>query len=191
MAGEQARYVVRTPLSLWIANGLLAGLCLLVFAAMLMFDHVPALAVFLAVGLAGATIAFWTSMSAYRVGGTRNLIRIYADRIEVPSVSRRAPLVFPREGLSVTVRDVLVNYRLALMTVARVSRGKLIELSCSTQKRTLSTLVLDDRGDEPALLADLGRFLASQPAIGRAAHDAPPPRTEYDDILDRELANVE
>lgn len=191
MAGELARYAVRTPLALWLANGLLAGLCALVFAAMLIFDRVPALFVFLAIGLAGATIAFWASMSAYRVGGTRNLIRIYADRIEVPNVSRRAPLVFAREGLSITIRDVLVNYRLALMTVARVSRGKLIELSNATQKRTLSTLVLDDRGDEPALIADLARFLAGQPAIGRAAHDVPPPRTEYDDILDRELANVD
>ena len=50
---------------------------------------------------------------------------------------------------------------------------------------------VDPCHDEPALLADLKRFVAGQPAIGRAGHDVPPPRTEYDDRIDRELAQLE
>lgn len=176
---------------MWITNGILAGLTLLLLAALIGYDHAPGIVGFLVIGMGAATIAFWTSMSAYRVGATRNLIRIYQDRIEVPAVSKRAPMVFAREGLRVEVRDVTVKYRFGFQTIARVSRGKLIVLVDDKQKRTLSTLTLEDGGDEPALLADLGRFLAGEPALGRAAHDAPPPRTEYDDILDRELANVD
>lgn len=190
-AGELARYSVRTPLALWIANGVLTGVTVLLLAALVIYDRAPWFVVVLLLGMGAASVAFWTSMSAYRVGATRNLIRIYQDRLEVPAVNKRAPLVFARAGLKLQIHDVTMNYRFGFRTVARVSRGKLIELSDGTQTRKLSTLTLEDEADAPALLADLGRFLAGEPALGRAAHDAPPPRTEYDDILDRELAKVE
>jgi hypothetical protein len=185
---EQARYQVRTPMLLWLVNGAIAALCVIVVASMLMFDaRVPPMFVFLALALCSA----WFGMSAYRVGGGRNLIRFYADRIEVPAVRERAPLKFPREGLAVDVKQVLVRYRWGLIGVANVKRGNLIELRGSGRSRKLSTLTLADNNDEPALLADLQRFVAGEPAIGRAGHDAPPPRTEYDDRIDRELAQLE
>ena len=43
--------------------------------------------------------------------------------------------------------------------------------------RQLSTLVLAANADEAPLLDDVNRFLAGQPAIGRAGHSLPPPRT--------------
>ena len=126
-------------MALWISNGVLTGLTLLLLAAILIYDRAPAFVVFLMFGMMAACIAFWTSMSAYRVGATRNLIRIFADRIEVPRVNKRAPLVFPREHLTLRLRDVMMNYRFGFRTIARVSRGKLIELSNGTQTRKLST----------------------------------------------------
>jgi hypothetical protein len=189
---EQARYQVRTPMLLWLVNGAIAALCVVVVAAMVIVDaRVPPTFVFLALALCSACVAFWFGMSAYRVGGGRNLIRFYADRIEVPAVRERAALRFSREGLAIDIKQVHVRYRFGLIGVANVKRGNLIELRGSGRSRKLSTLVLADDNDEPALLADLQRFVAGEPAIGRAAHDAPPPRTEYDDRIDRELAQLE
>lgn len=190
---ELARYQVRTPMALWLINGALTAMCVIVVGAMVLFDRAaPGIFVLLALAVCSACVAFWFGMSAYRVGGGRNLIRFYVDRLEVPAVRERKPLVFTREaGLEVFVRDVLVQYRLAWTALATVKRGKLIELRGGGIKRKLSTLVLDDRHDELALIADLQRFVAGQPALGRAAHDVPPPRTEYDDRIDRELAALE
>lgn len=94
-------------------------------------------------------------------------------------------------GLEVHVRDMVVQCRFGLTALATVKRGKLIDLRGGGLRRKLSTLVLDDRHDEAALLADLQRFVGGPPAIGRAGHDVPPPRTEYDDRIDRELAQLE
>jgi hypothetical protein len=188
---EQARYQVRTPMSLWLVNGALTAVCVIVLGAVVIFERtVPALFVLLALALCSACVAFWFGMSAYRVGGGRNLIRFYADRIEVPAVRVRQPLVFLRDGLEIRVRDVVVQYRFALTPLANIKRGKLIELRRGGVTRKLSTLVLDNRHDEAALVADLGRFVAGQPAVGRV-DVAPAARTEYDDRIDRELAQLD
>ena len=189
---EQARYAVRTPMALWLGNGAATALCVIVVAGLLFYgDRVPATLVLLALAVCSACVAFWFGMTSYRVGGGRNLIRFYADRIEVPGVRDRKPLVFAREGLEVAIRDVVVQYRMALIPVGSVKRGTLIELRRGAQHRKLSTLILDDASDEPALLADMRRFVTGEPAIGRAGHDRPTPRTEYDDRIDRELAQLE
>jgi hypothetical protein len=130
-------------------------------------------------------------MSAYRVGGGRNLIRFFPDHIAVPDKTKRQPVVFPRDGLSVKIVDVLVKYRAAFVTVGSMRRGKLITLRRAGVERSLSTLILEDEADEPALVADLERFVAGQAALGRAGHSAPKPRTDYDDRLDRELAQLD
>lgn len=189
---ELARYHVRTPLALWLVNGAITALCVIVLGAMFVFDQaVPAVFVLLALALCSACVAFWFGMSAYRVGGGRNLIRFYADRIEVPAIRARKPLVFRREGLTIRVRDQVVKYRLATASVATIKRGKLIELRSGALRRTLSTLVLEDEHDEAALIGDLERFVAGEAALGRAAYDAPPPRTKYDDRIDGELAQLD
>jgi len=134
---EQARYVVRTPMALWLGTGAVVALVGVVLAGMIIFDQrTPDLLVLLALGACGASVAFWFGMNAYRVGGGRNLIRFYVDRIEVPAVRERKPLVFPRDGLVIGVRDVVVQYRMALFTVGSVKRGKLIELRRGTQTRS-------------------------------------------------------
>src|SRR5262245_58017026 len=135
---ELARYPVRTPTMLWMVNGAIAAMCLVVLGGMFMFEsQIPPTLVLLALALCSACVAFWFGMSAYRVGGGRNLIRFYADRIEVPAVRTRQPLVFGRDGLQIKVRDVVVRYRFALTSLATVKRGKLIELTRGGVSRKL------------------------------------------------------
>jgi hypothetical protein len=164
-----------------------------VIAAIGIFGDVPGLLLLLVFALVGATVGFWLSMSAYRVGGGRNLIRFYPDRIEVPGTSERKPMVFPRDGTQIRVTDVVVRYRLGIAaTIASVNRGKLVELAHGVRTRKFSTLILDDTLDERFLVADLQRFVAGQPALGRAGHSAlADTRSAYDDRLDRELAQLE
>ena len=72
---------------LWVVNGLLSAFALLVGGAVLLYEgRVSGPVIVLAFVLAMSTVTFWFAMSAYRVGGGRNLIRIYADRIEMPHV---------------------------------------------------------------------------------------------------------
>jgi hypothetical protein len=190
---ESARYQVRTPMWLWLTNGVLTAFCVLVVAAIALVGNVPGLMLLLAFVLVGTTLGFWLTMSAYRVGGGRNLIRFYPDRVEVPSTSERKPLVFPRVGTQLRVSDVVVRYRLGIAaTIASINRGKLVELTHGAQTRKFSTLILDETTDERFLVADLQRFLAGEPALGRAGHTAlADTRSVYDDRLDRELAQLE
>lgn len=195
MAGssEQARYEVRTPMWLWMTNGVITAACVLVTAAWLVFGwQAHGGVIFVLSALVGTTVAFWLSMGAYRVGGGRNLIRFYPDRVEVPSPTTRQPLVFPRDGIVIDVSDVVMRYSLGLAAVAgNVRRGKIIALRHGPLTRKLSTLTLAADADEPALVADFQLFAAGQPAIGRAGHSAPKPRTSYDERLDRELAQLD
>ena len=187
---EQARYEVRTPMSLWLVNGALLAICVLLVGIQLMFDwEIPGFLVLVMATAVTATVAFWFSMAAYRVGGGRNLIRFYADRVEVPGPSKRQPLLFPRDGLVIEIKDVLVRYQ--GFGVGSVRRGKLIELRHKGVARKLSTLTLAEETDEAPLVADFRLFASGQPAIGRAGHSAPPPRTTYDERLDRELAALD
>jgi hypothetical protein len=181
-------------MALWLMNGVLAAVCVLVVAGLLMFggSHVPSTLVTILVALGTSTLAFWFGMSAYRVGGGRNLIRFYADRVEVPAPSKRQPLAFPRTGSKIEISDVVIRYRLGIAAaLGSVRRGKLIALRYGDVARKLSTLVLAVESDEAALVADFQRFVAGDPAIGRAGHAAPSPRTTYDDRLDRELAQLD
>lgn len=190
---ESTRYQVRTPMWLWLTNGVLTAFCVLVVGAVALVGHVPEMMLLLTFVLVGGTVGFWLTMSAYRVGGGRNLIRFYPDRIEVPGTRERKPMVFPRDGTQLEVTDVIVRYRLGLAaTLASVNRGKLVALTHGAQTRKLSTLILDDTTDERFLVADLQRFLAGEAALGRAGHTAiADTRGAYDDRLDRELAQLD
>jgi hypothetical protein len=190
---EQARYEVRTPMWLWLTNGLFTTFCVLVLAASLvMGERVPQYLTLLMALLLMTVIAFWISVPAYRVGGGRNLIRFYADRVEVPSPTTRKPLVFPRLGSTIEIENHQVRYGIALFaTIASISHGKVITLRHGAQQRKLSTLVLAAEVDEIPLIADFRRFIGGEPAIGRDGHAVPPPRTNYDDRLDRELAQLD
>ncbi len=187
---EQARYEVRTPMSLWFVNGAVLALCMVLVGSQIMFDwQVPGFLLLVMAILFTASIAFWFSTTAYRVGGGRNLIRFYADRVEVPGPSKRKPLVFPRDGLVIDIKDVVVRYK--GFGIGDVRHGKLIELRHNGVARKLSTQTLAAEADEAALVADLRLFASGQPAIGRAGHSAPRPRTAYDERLDSELAALD
>jgi hypothetical protein len=190
---ESARYQVRTPMWLWLTNGAMTAFCVLVIGAVVIVGDVPGSMLLLASVLVTTTIGFWMTMSAYRVGGGRNLIRFYEDRVEVPSTKDRKPMVFPRDGTELLVTDVIVRYRLGIAaTIARVHRGKLVQLTHAGRTRKFSTLILDDTIDERFLVADLQRFASGEPALGRAGHTAlADTRSAYDDRLDRELAQLE
>lgn len=190
---ESARYQVRTPMWLWLTNGLLTAFCVLVVGAVAIVGNVPEMMLLLTFVLVGTTVGFWLTMTAYRVGGGRNLIRFYPDRVEVPGPRERKPMVFPLDGTQLQVTDVVVRYRLGVAaTLASVNRGKLVALTHGTQARKFSTLILDDIADERFLVADLQRFLAGEPALGRAGHTAlADTRSAYDDRLDRELAALD
>jgi hypothetical protein len=190
---ECARYQVRTPMWLWLTNGAMTAFCVLVVGAIAIVGDVPGTLLLLASVLVGTTFGFWLTMSAYRVGGGRNLIRFYPDRVEVPSIKDRKPMVFPRDGTQIHVTDVIVRYRLGIAaTIASVNRGKLVELTHGGRSRKFSTLILDETIDERFLVADLQRFASGEPALGRAGHTAlADTRSVYDDRLDRELAQLD
>ena len=116
---ELARYHVRTPMVLWLGNGAITSLCLIVLGAVVVFERdVPAIFVLLALALCSLCVAFWFSMSAYRVGGGRNLIRFYADRIEVQDRADRA--IFAG---NVKVRQAELTLDAERLTVAYSSEG--------------------------------------------------------------------
>ena len=190
---ESARYQVRTPMWLWLTNGVLTAFCVLVVGAVAIVGNVPEMMLLLTFVLVGTTVGFWLTMSAYRVGGGRNLIRFYPDRVEVPATRERKPMVFPRDGTQLQVTDVVIRYRLGVAaTLASVNRGKLVALTRGARTRKFSTLILDDTADERFLVADLQRFLSGEPALGRAGHTAlADTRSAYDDRLDRELAQLD
>jgi hypothetical protein len=103
------------------------------------------------------------------------LIRIYADRIEIPASRDRNPIVFLHG---------------CLISTATLGRWRTIRVVAGDTTRELSLACLEDRNDARALMLDLQRFLDGKPAIGRTGHDVHH-RTVYDDRLDRELAGLE
>lgn len=191
---EAVRYHVRTPMGLWLTNGLVTAACVLVVIANFALGYrIPGFVLLVLSLVVTSTVGFWLSFTAYRVGGGRNLIRIHADRIEVPSTTQRKPMVFPRAGTELEISDVLVRYRHGLGgALASINHGKMIQLRNAGMSRKLSTLVLDESADEMPLVADLRRFIAGEPALGRAGHAAAAmQRNDYDDRLDRELAQLD
>jgi hypothetical protein len=178
-------------MAVWLVNGIVLVLTIALVVLAIGSGQIPGHMMLLLLTLAFASVTFWFTMTAYRVGGGRNLIRFHADRVEVPGPAKRQPIVFPREGTQITIRDVMVNYRFGLASVGSVRRGRLIELRHGDVRRKISTLTLAEEIDEEPLLADLRLFMTGEAAIGRAGHTAPAPRTNYDDRLDRELAQLD
>jgi len=182
----QAQYRVRTPTNYLVLTGLLFGLGFIADAGLVWLVQHGApekrfdLVMYVIVCTAGAAAPFieWFGTERYRIGGGRNLIRFFGDRIELPHARHRQPIVVMRDQLT-----------LALSSSPR-RRGTVFRLGDSTHSRTLTTMVLEDRNDTPALLADLRRYADGDSALGRDAHDHPQ-RTEYDDRLDRELAKLD
>ena len=181
-----AQYVVRTPTSFLLAAGVMWALFAVAAGAVVMVPD-GWLAMF-AVVLAVSAVAFMRQ-TAYRIGGTRGLVRFFADKVEVPSPHTRTPIAFARGDLAVHVQ-ALRGTVVVMVVPVPVHRSKLLTLHGGGVVRKLSTVVLADPDDEPYVLADLQRFLSGQAAVGRREPE-PAPRTAHDDQLDRELAALE
>ena len=184
---EQASYEVRTPPLFWVAGGAMLGLAGLTLGLGMMFAS--SLAAFAAAGVFLVLGVMFALDSAYRVGAGRHLIRFHDDRLELPPVTGRAPLVFRRGETAITLKRQVVRVRFMLVPVGDLPRGTVVEVRGGGVTRKLSTLVLANRDDASYLIADLERFTAGEAAIGRVTPVVP--RTEYDDKLDRELAEMD
>ena len=177
---------------IWMVIYMSAGLAILCAGAIAFIGHAPAPAAWMCAVAIALPGIIWVTTPAYRVAGGRSLIRFYPDRIEVPHVSRRQLMVFPRDGLPIRVIGVEVTYEMMLETVASVNRGSLVELRGAGQMRKLSTLTVARDDDTPFLVRDLERLARGEPALGRDTPLVPDmPRTEYDDRLDRELSELD
>ena len=192
---------MRTPASYWLVVFALGCLGAVGFALLVTGAGMPGagshpwlLATCALLGV--APIAYFAGTPEYRVGGGRGAIRFFPDRIEVPAAVGPRPLVFPRQGLLVTQREVLV--RLGLTGVA-LRRGTVLEIQRATMKRRISTLTLVDQNTEEALLADLQLFVQGQAPLGAVleacealmAKALSPKRDVYDEQLDREIAEYD
>ena len=78
------RYEVRTPMAVWLANGVVLFLTIALFVLAFGVGSMPIHMLVLLAVLAFASVTFWFSMGAYRIGGGRNLIRFHTDRMDVP-----------------------------------------------------------------------------------------------------------
>ncbi len=185
---EQASYEVRTPTLFWVAGGAMLGLAGLTLGLGVMFSNTLSLVAM--AGLFCVCAVVFALSSAYRVGAGRHLIRFYDDRLELPPVTGRRPLVFPRGELALTLQRQVVRVRFMMVPVGDIERGTVFEVRARGVSRKLSTLVLAKPDDAPHLLADLQRYAAGEAATGRTTPTTQP-RTEYDDRLDRELAEME
>jgi len=185
-------YEVRTPIVIWILLYATAGLAIVCAGAIAFIGHAPASAVWICAVAIALPVIIWVSTPAYRVAGGRSLIRFYPDRIEVPDVSRRQLMVFPRDGLQIRMTDVQIKHKMMMATVATVNRGKLVELRGAGRVRRFSTLIVAREDDTPYVVRDLEQLAGGHPALGRDTPLVPDkPRTEYDDRLDRELSELD
>ena len=145
----------------------------------------------------------------YRAGkiGHSSKITLCRDFIEVPDAKGR-PMRFATAALTIRVTHVRVVYTVAMLPVANVPRGSVIELEGGGLKRRISTLTLLDETKASPLLHDLTRIAVAQDPLGPDA--ATPPQTAYrtaptqalgassteerdalDDALDDELAKMD
>jgi len=194
-------YRMRTPIGYWIVMALLgllaaASLALLTFSlglsgSRLGLQILMGALVFLPLG-------YWLTTPQYRIGSGAGLLRILEETIEVPASSGSDPIVFRREGLELTWREVLVELRLFFIPITTIRRGALLELRSPGLRRRISTLTLVDEGAEEALWRDLHPLptLATtlegletpMAGAGRQAGEVDTtPEDEYEEELDRRI----
>ncbi len=90
-----------------------------------------------------------------------------------------------------------VVYTVALLPVANIARGVVIELDGGGIKRRISTLTLVDKAQATILLSDLQRIAAGLDPLGadqakaNATADTSKMHDALEDYLDRELAHMD
>jgi hypothetical protein len=208
-----ARYNVHTPqryAAVLLVLGVLAAV-----AAFFVLPLLPHLfdghAFTLLGGLAviALPVLYYAVTPEYRAGlsGQPSAITLSREFIEVPD-TRGVPMRFATQGLTLRVTHIRVVYVIAVVPVADIPRGAVIELEGGGMRRRISTLTLIHEAHAPLLLHDLSRVLAGQDPLGpdqakspetayrTAPRDAPqtqaaPERDALDDALDDELAKMD
>jgi hypothetical protein len=144
----------------------------------------------IALALAIVPVIYLATTGEYRVG--RAAFRISSERIEIPGLRGEA-VVFETRGLVVHVKRVVVRYSFALVPVADVERGFVIELASGSARRRLSTLTLVEPEHTAWLLEDLERVCRGEEPFGPHRRPPPPPKApdHYDAELERELAALD
>jgi hypothetical protein len=84
---------------------------------------------------------------------------------------------FATQGLALRLVHVRVVYTVALLPIADVPRGVVIELAGGGMKRRISTLTLVHEAHATLLLSDLTRIVGGQAPLG--PDQATPPESAY------------
>ena len=126
----------------------------------------------------------------------RGQIRVGLDAVEVPGPGDQ-PLRFDPRTLQLHLTRVRVRYTIAMIPVADVQRGTVLELRDGHLHRRISTLTLVHPEHASALIDDRERVRRGEPPQGPQARplDAPPPpprpQSELERQLERELAALD
>lgn len=152
----------------------------------------------LGLAMIGLPVFYYIVTPEYRAGrvGRPSAIMLSHDCIEVPD-TRGAPMRFATQGLALRLVHMRVVYTVALLPVANIARGVVIELASGGIKRRISTLTLVDKAQATFLLADLQRVAAGQDPLGpaqvlaNAVAATAKTRDVLEDALDRELAHMD
>lgn len=188
-------YPVRTPPLYWLVLALLlalslGGLGLVLVDGAGLLRHGGWTLTLLTLAIVAIAPIYALTTGEYRARGH---IRLTVDSIELPD-ARGQPLRFDPRQAELQLTRITVRYSLALIPVADIARGTVIDLRCGPLRRRLSTLTLVERDHAAALLADLERVRRGEPPQGPHARiPAPPPRpqSELERQLDRELAALD
>lgn len=156
------------------------------------------LIMFIGLAMIGFPVFYYIVTPEYRAGrvGRPSAIVLTRDFIEVPD-ARGTPMRFATQGLALRLVHVRVVYTVALLPVANIARGVVIELDGGGRKRRISTLTLVDKAQATILLSDLQRVAAGLDPLGadlakaNAAADTSKMHDALEDYLDRELAHMD
>lgn len=190
-----ADYPVRTPLLYWVVLGALVVLAVFglgLTGATLLGGAGPGLTA-LAALLAIVPVVYIATTGEYRA---RGVIRLAAGEASVPDAAGR-PQVFRLPGLRISTTAVEVRVRLYMVPVANVERGVVLDFREADRRRRISTLTLVDRGQQDSLLEDLARIIKGEAPRGHIdvpplrPPGAPPPSSDLEAQLDRELAALD
>lgn len=189
-------YPVRTPPSYWLVLVLIVALCIGGLATIASMGpglllHGGWTLLLLTVLMAAIPPIYIATTGEYRARGQ---IHVGLDAITVPD-ARGRPLRFDPRTLQLGLTHVTVRVSVAVIPVADVRRGTVLDLRDGPLRRRISTLTLVEREHTAALLGDLERVRRGEPPQGpHARGETPPgprPQTELERQLDRELAALD
>lgn len=142
-----AEFQVRTAPGYWLVGAALVVLAVLGTGMLVFLVSTTGVPFSVAIAVAGvaavAPVAYWLLTPAYRIGGGSGVIRVFADRIEVPGPRAGSPVVLARDALIASATEQRIRYRVGAMVAATVRRGHLVDLRAGDRRRKISTLTID------------------------------------------------